>query len=88
MKPKRTATDDPLDVTKKETIPLKITKVISPYAYRLELPTSMKIHPVFYTNLLRPAATNLLPGQNPDPPPPIKAEGVEEWEVEDIIDSR
>ncbi|KAH7459494.1 hypothetical protein FOMA001_g43 [Fusarium oxysporum f. sp. matthiolae] len=68
--------------------PLKITKVISPYAYRLDLPASMKIHPVFHTNLLRPAATNPLPGQNPDPPPPIEAEGVEEWEVEDIVDSR
>ncbi|KAL9563874.1 hypothetical protein ACKAV7_011909 [Fusarium commune] len=68
--------------------PLKITKVISPYAYRLDLPASMKIHPVFHTNLLRPAATNPLPGQNPDPPPPIEAEGVEEWEVEDILDSR
>ncbi|KAL9564024.1 hypothetical protein ACKAV7_011798 [Fusarium commune] len=68
--------------------PLKITKVISPYAYWLDLPASMKIHPVFYTNLLRPAATNPLPGQNPDPPPPIEVEGVEEWEVEDILDSR
>ncbi|KAL9567590.1 hypothetical protein ACKAV7_008354 [Fusarium commune] len=68
--------------------PLKITKVISPYAYRLDLPASMKIHPVFHTNLLRPAATNPLPGQNPDLPPPIEAEGVEEWEVEDILDSR
>ncbi|KAJ0128937.1 hypothetical protein HZ326_27960, partial [Fusarium oxysporum f. sp. albedinis] len=68
--------------------PLKITKVISPYAYRLELPASMKIHPVFHTNLLKPAATDPLPGQNPDPPPPVEAEGVEEWEVEDIVDSR
>lgn len=68
--------------------PLKIAKVISPYAYRLELPDSMKIHPVFHTNLLRPAADNPLPGQNLEPPPPVEAEGVEEWEVEDIVDSR
>ncbi|OBS16093.1 hypothetical protein FPOA_27763 [Fusarium poae] len=68
--------------------PLKISKVISPYAYRLELPASMKIHPVFHTSLLKPAATNPLPGQNVDPPPPVEAEGVEEWEVEDIVDSR
>jgi hypothetical protein len=37
-----------------------ITKVISPYAYRLELPPSMKIHPIFHVNLLRPAFTDLL----------------------------
>ncbi|KAK7570621.1 hypothetical protein V3481_007378 [Fusarium oxysporum f. sp. vasinfectum] len=68
--------------------PLKISKVISPYAYRLELPDSMKIHPVFHTNLLRPAANDPLPGQNLEPPPPVETEGVEEWEVEDIVDSR
>jgi hypothetical protein len=41
--------------------PWPIIKVISPYAYRLELPPFMKIHPVFHVNLLRPAFTNLLP---------------------------
>jgi hypothetical protein len=37
-----------------------IIKVISPYAYRLELPSFMKIHPVFYVNLLHPAFTDPL----------------------------
>jgi hypothetical protein len=41
-----------------------ITKVISPYAYRLELPPFIKIHPVFHVNLLRPAFTDPLPKQH------------------------
>jgi hypothetical protein len=38
----------------------------------------MKIYPVFYVSLLRLAATNPLPGQRQDPPPPVEVEGVEE----------
>jgi hypothetical protein len=68
--------------------PFKVLQVVSPYAYRLELPTSMKIHPVFHVNLLRPAANDPPPGQRHEPPPPIQVDGVEEWEVQDIVDSR
>ncbi|KEY63902.1 hypothetical protein S7711_10198 [Stachybotrys chartarum IBT 7711] len=68
--------------------PFKISKVLSPYAYQLELPDSMRIHPVFHTNLLRPAANDRLPEQHRPQPPPIEVEGIEEWEVEDIVDSR
>jgi len=34
--------------------PFKITKVISPVAYCLELPTQWNIHPVFHASLLTP----------------------------------
>jgi len=68
--------------------PYKITKVVSPYAYKLELPPSVRVHDVFHVNLLRPAATNPLPGQHQPPPPPVDVEGTEEWEVQDILDSR
>jgi hypothetical protein len=68
--------------------PYRISKVISPHAHELELPRSMRIHPVFNVSLLRPAANDPLPGQRHDPPPPVEAEGIEEWQVEDILDSR
>ena len=68
--------------------PFRITKVVSSHAYRLELPPSMKIHPVFHVNLLRPADDNPLPGQVQPPPPPVEVDGLEEFEVDDILDSR
>ena len=67
--------------------PFRIEKVISPYAYRLELPASMRVHPVFHVSLLQPAADDPVPGQRQDPPPPVEVEGIEEFEVEDILDS-
>ncbi|KAH8145182.1 uncharacterized protein LAJ45_10742 [Morchella importuna] len=68
--------------------PYSIKRIVNPYAYELELPRSMKTHPVFHVSLLSPEAGNPLPGQQQSPPPPVEIEGEEEWEVEDIVDSR
>jgi hypothetical protein len=70
--------------------PFSIQKVVSPYSYRVELPDTMKIWPVFHTSLLRPAPSPELaiPGQIPAPPPPIIVEGETEYEIERIEDSR
>ncbi len=57
-------------------------------AYRLELPATMRVHDVFHPKLLRLAATDPLPGQKVEPPGPIMVEGEDEWEVDDILDSR
>ena len=55
--------------------PFRITEVVGPYAYRLELPPSMRIHPVFNPSLLSLASDDPLPHQRSLPPPPIEVEG-------------
>ena len=48
----------------------------------------MKVHPVFHVSLLEPVATDPLPGQTHPPPPPVIVDDVEEFEVQEILDSR
>jgi len=66
----------------------KVLEKVGSYAYRLELPATMKVHPVFHVSLLEPAATDPLPGQHQEPPPPVVVDGEEEYQVEEILDSR
>ncbi|KAI0993448.1 hypothetical protein K3495_g14736, partial [Podosphaera aphanis] len=68
--------------------PFPIKKVISPSAYRLSLPKSMKIHPVFHVSLLYPAPCDPVAGQIQLPPPPVIVNEEEEYTVEEIYDSR
>ena len=72
--------------------PFAITRLCGPRAYQLKLPPEMKMHPVFNTMLLRPAASDPLPGQAAkEPPKPIIVveDGVEqeEWVAVDIKDA-
>ena len=48
----------------------------------------MSIHPVFHVSLLYPHSKDTIPGCTPLPPPPIEIEGEEEYEVEEILNSR
>jgi hypothetical protein len=68
--------------------PFTISKVISHWVFRLELPASIRIHPVQHVSLLDPAHDDPLPGQRIPPPPPVEVEGEEEWLVDEILDSR
>ena len=71
--------------------PYRITSVVSRLAVKLQLPKSMRIHPVFNVVSLRPYEADPLPNRQPVPPPPpiiTGPEGEEEWEVERIDDSK
>ena len=67
--------------------PYKIKELIEPF-YRLDLPTSMRIHDVFHPNLLQPAANNLLPGQHNKPEPLVVVDNEEKWEINNILDTK
>jgi hypothetical protein len=67
--------------------PFKVIQVMSPVNYRLELPTEWSIHDVFHTDLLTPYRETPTHGTNYQRPPPDLVEGVEEYEVERVLDS-
>lgn len=69
--------------------PFKIIQRITAGAYKLELPASMKIHPVVNVENLKPfhdSPPHLRPSQ--PPPTPEVIDGVEEYAVEAILDKR
>ncbi len=68
--------------------PYRIIEKISPQAYKLELPITMNIHPVFHVSLLTMHRPNTIPGRDFPEPPPAIVEGEEEYEIEKVIDSR
>lgn len=68
--------------------PYPMCKVIGSHTYRLTLPPSMTIHPVFYVALLETASLDPVPGQVMPRPPPVVIEGGEEWKVEEVLFSR
>ena len=57
-------------------------------AYTLDLPAHMAIHSTFHASLLRKDPGDPLPGQHQEPPPPIKIDDQDEYEVDDILAAR
>ena len=68
--------------------PFKIIEVLGPLTYRLELPSSWKIHDVFHATLLKPYQETKTYGENYPHPLPILEEGEELYEVEAILNHR
>jgi hypothetical protein len=68
--------------------PFSIVEKINSNAYRLKLNPTMKIHDVFHVSLLEEFKEDTF-GRKPQKLPPIIAEdGEEEYEVQEIMDSR
>lgn len=70
--------------------PFKVIEKIGSSLYRLDIPKNWKaIHPVFHESLLTPFVKPSFPSQKKKPPPPPRiVNGEEEYEVEEIVDSR
>ena len=66
--------------------PYTILKVFNPSALRLQLPSSLKVHPVFHISQVKPVADCGLSPPTPAPPPPrILESGNMVWEVNRIL---
>src|SRR5437762_14367947 len=68
--------------------PFKILKVVSDWAYKLDFPRDIKMHPVQHVSLLSSTADDPLLGQRNPPPPPIIVNDEEEYMVDEVLDAR
>ena len=69
--------------------PYQIVEKRSPVVYRLRLPETLGVHPVFHVSLLKaaPAPSHLSPPTSTNPPP-VLVDGEPEYEVEAILGDR
>jgi hypothetical protein len=69
--------------------PYTILEKVSSRAYKLGLPPSIKLHPVFHILLLEPAEphSERLLGHIQPPPPLVIIDDEEEWELAETVDS-
>ena len=68
--------------------PYPVIGQVGTSAYRLDLPASMHIHPVFHVSLPEPHVANTFPDRVVAPPLPTQVDGLPEFEVHQIVDSR
>src|SRR5271154_4356118 len=68
--------------------PYLILEIINDNAFKLKLPSSMKIYPVFTRSKLRLYSPPTIPGQSMTPQGPVVIEGEERYNVEAILNSK
>ena len=75
----------PMKLKRRWIGPFSIAKVISPMAYRLDLPLTWWIHPVFHVSNLKRFHRSEEFERVEQPPSPIVVDGEEEFELEAIL---
>ena len=68
--------------------PFTVIGLVGTSSFRLDLLTTMHIHPVFHVSLLEPYVHNTFPGRIQPAPHPIEVDGFPEFEVRAILDSK
>jgi len=68
--------------------PYKVIQKLSNNTFKLQLPKSMRIHPVFHVSHLEKHNANKFKGRVKPRPPPVIVNAEKEYEVEAILDSR
>ena len=66
--------------------PFKVLQKISPVAYHIKLPQTMKVNNVFHVDLLIPHCQTEAYGETYHQPPPELIDGEEKYEIKEIID--
>ena len=74
-------------LTERYVGPYAIEEVVSSNAVKLQLPSSMRIHPVVNVSWIV-RYKEQVKGQKKEKGKPIEVEGVEEWEVEKILNKK
>jgi len=74
-------------LTKRFVGPYKVKEIVSLNTVRLELPSTVKIHPVVNVSRIR-QYIGQVEGQKKEQPAPVIIEGKEEWEIEQILNKR
>lgn len=67
--------------------PFRIIEKVSPVSYKIELPKTLRIHPIIHVSELEPYFEDKFKRKQA-PPPPIIVNEEEEYEVEEILDKR
>ena len=69
--------------------PYRITEKVGDLDYRLALPSGLsRLHPVFHVDKLSPWRGNDINGALPPPPEPVELDDEQEYEVDEVLDSK